>query len=243
MKYALAFPLLAGLALPALAQDLKYRSIVRYRVKADRAGDFSLNIKEYISVMKKANPDRAGSMWTSLTGPREYVLVSLYARYGELDQTEDPKLKDVAAQLAAIGSRISACVESTERYIDEVQTELSLPRSPDVPKTIRVMRTRVKMDRVNEYMNLVKTEALPAVKKSGAKVFTVSRARYGRPGNEFMSVTAIENWAALDSPPAIVQGMGQEGYQKYLAKVLPLLEESEVNIYRHMPELSYTPAK
>jgi len=245
MKYILALPLLAGLALPALAQDIKYRSVARYRVKPDRVGDFTLNIKEFISVMKKANPERAFSMWTSLTGPQEYVLVSYHAKLAELDQTmqQDPKLKDVGAQLATIGSRINACVEGGERYVDEIQTDLSLPRSADLPKTIRMLRSRVKPDRVNDYMNLVKTEALPAMKKSGAKVFTVSRMRYGRPGHEFASVTAIENWASLDSPLAMVQAMGEEGFQKYLAKAMPMMEEYEANIYRHLPDLSYTPAK
>jgi quinol monooxygenase YgiN len=245
MKCVLTLPLLVGLAGPAQAQEMKYRSIARYRLKPERAGDFALNVKEYISVMKKANPDRAFSMWTSLTGPQEYILVSYHAKYAELDQNmqQDPKLKDVTAQLATIGSRINACVDGGERYVDEVQTELSLPRSGDMPKTIRMLRARVKPDQVTNYVNLIKTEALPAMKKAGATVYTVSRARYGRPGNEFASVTAIENWAALDSTSPMVQAMGEAGYQKYLAKVMPMLDEFEANIYRHVPDLSYTPTK
>jgi quinol monooxygenase YgiN len=245
MKSVLALPLLAGLAVPALAQETKYRSVSRYRVKPDRAGDFALNIKEYISVMKKSNPERSFSTWTSLTGPQEYVLVSYHAKYAELDQNmmQDPKLKDVAAQLAAIASRINACVEGGERYVDEIQTELSLPRPAEMPKTVRMIRSRVKPDQVNNYINLIRTEALPTMKKAGAQIYTVTRMRYGRPSSEFASVTALENWAALDSPSPFVQAMGEAGYQKYLAKLAAMLDESEINLYRHMPELSYTPAK
>jgi hypothetical protein len=204
-----------------------------------------LNIKEYISVMKKANPDRAFSMWTSLTGPQEYVLVSYHAKLAELDQTmqQDPKLKDVAAQLAAIGSRINACVESGERYVDEVQTDLSLPRPSDQPKMIRLLRTQVKPDQVNNYMSLLKSESLPAMQKAGIKVYSVSRMRYGRPTSEFASVVGLESWADLDGPPPMVRALGEAGYQKYLAKLQPLVDQSEFDIYRHLPDLSYTPAK
>jgi len=245
IPYVLALPLLTGLSNLAQAQDLKYRSIARYRLKPERAGDFALNVKEYISVMKKANPDRAFSMWTSLTGPMEYILASYHAKYAELDQNpqQDPKLKDVAAQLASIGSRINACVESGERYVDEVQTDLSLPRSGDIPKTVRMVRAKVKPDQISNYVNLMKTEMLPARKKAGAPVYLVTRVRYGRPGNEFHSVSAIENWAALDSPGPVAKAMGEAGYQQYIAKVLPLLEEFEYNLYRHVPDLSYTPTK
>jgi hypothetical protein len=244
-KCLLAIPLLAGLALPAAAQEIKYRSINRYRVKPDRAGDFSLNIKEYISVMKKANPDRAFNMWMSLTGPQEYILVAYHAKYAELDQVpaQDPKLKDVAAQLATIGSRINACVETSDRYIDEVLTDLSLPRPAQLPKTIRMLRVRVKPDQITNYLALIRSESLPAMKKAGVNLYTVSRVRYGRPGNEFASVTPVENWAALDSPAPIVQALGEAGYQKYLAKALPMFDEYESNILRHLPDLSYAPTK
>lgn len=241
-----ALPLLATLALPIAAQDAKqYRSVSRYRLKPERAGDFVLNIKEYISVMKKANPDRSFSMWSSLTGPMEYVLVTYHAKYAELDQqmADDAKMKDVAAQLASIGSRINACVDSGERYIDEVQTELSLPRPAEMPKVIRVMRTRVKPDQVAAYTNLIRTEVLPAMKQAGVSSYTVARVRLGRPSSEFTSVLPVANWAELDAPAAIIRGMGDAAYQKYLAKVTPLIIESEVNLYRHMPDLSYTAAR
>lgn len=240
-----ALPVLAGLTLPVMAQDAKYRSISRLRVKPDRSGDFGLNVKEYISVLKKANPERAFSMWVSMSGPMEYILVSYHAKYSDLDYTmaNDPKMKDVGAQLTAVGSRLNACLESSERYVDEVMSDLSLPRSAEVPKMVRVIRSRVKPAQMNAYMNLLKTETLPAMKKSGAPFYGVTRIRYGRPGHEFTSFTAVDNWAALDSPAPIVQAMGEAGYQQYLARVMPLLDEFEVNLYRHMPELSYTPAK
>lgn len=90
---------------------------------------------------------------------------------------------------------------------------------------------------------MIKSEILPAHKKAGSSLFLVSRARYGRPGNEFFSVSALNNWATLDSPAPLVQAMGDAAYQKYLAKAMALLDEFEVNVYRHLPDLSYAPAK
>jgi hypothetical protein len=89
----------------------------------------------------------------------------------------------------------------------------------------------------------VSNPTAPAMKKAGVQVYTVTRMRYGRPTNEFSSATAIDNWASLDSPAPIIQALGEAGYQQYLAKVMALLGESEVNLYRHMPELSYAPSK
>lgn len=243
--FLLTLPLLAGFSVSAFAQDMKYRSVSRFRVKPDRAGDFTLNIKEYISVMKKANPDRSFSMWSAMTGPMEYILVSYHAKYAELDylMANDPKMKDVSAQLAAIGSRINACVDASERYVDEILPDLSLPRPAEMPKMVRMIRSKVKPGQANAYMDLIKSTSLPAMKKAGAKVYTFTRMRYGRPTNEFSSVTEIANWASLDGTAPIVQALGEAGYQQYLAKVMALLDESEVNLYRHMPELSYAPSK
>lgn len=219
------------------------RSVSRFRVKPDRDGDFRAGVKEYIAVLKKAGADRGFTMWASLTGPREYVLVSYHSNYAEFDQSEDPKLKEVSGQLASIGSRLNACLESSERFIDAVEPDLSLPRSGEVPKVVRVMRTLVKADRVNDYTSLVKSEWMPHVKKSGIKTYLVTRVRYGRPVSEFMSVTGLEKWADLDGQSPVVKAAGDEAYQRYLAKVRPLTDQTEVNLYRHLPDLSYVAAK
>ncbi|MGH9721432.1 MAG: hypothetical protein ACRD8O_14580 [Bryobacteraceae bacterium] len=231
----------AMLVVPALAQTGNIRSIVRYRVKPDRAADFQSAAKEFTGVLKSANYDKGGTWWVALTGPAEYVLVRHHAKWAELDVTRDPKLKEYGADLTRISARMQQCTESVERIVDEVQPDLSLPRSTEVPKMVRTLLTRVRPDKVDEYMALIKSEVLPAMKKSGAKNYVVAQTRYGAAGAEFSSSTGINSWSDLDGASPLVQAMGEARYQQFLAKLRPLVRETERNVYRHLPELSYLP--
>jgi hypothetical protein len=97
----------------------------------------------------------------------------------------------------------------------------------------------VRADMADQYMAAVKEDLLPAVRKSGLKVFVFSRARYGATTNEFHISTDLGSWSDLDSTSPVVKAMGQENYNKFLAKIRPMTIESEWNIYRYEPDLSY----
>ena len=71
---ALALGMASQVAVSAVDQPSRnIRSITRYTVKSDRAGDLSAAIKEYNVVLKKAGWDQSMSVWRSLTGPSELV--------------------------------------------------------------------------------------------------------------------------------------------------------------------------
>jgi len=236
-----ALTALIALAVPALTQERNLRSVLRVRVKPDRVGDFQAGVKEYSAILKKANSERWSTWWVSLTGPREYALVQYHAKWAELDVTQDPKLKDVAADVARIMARLLQCSEGSDRIIEQVQHDLGLPMSQETPKMVRVIRTRVRPEKVNDYMALVKSDLLPAITKSGAKLFVVARTRYGGPSSEFSSAVGINSWADLDGPPPVVRAMGEEGYRQFLAKLMPLVTETEYRMYQFLPDLSYIP--
>lgn len=236
--------LTAALALstfPALAQDGNIRSITRYRIASGKVGDFQAAMRDYNAMVKKAGSDRYYTVWQAVTGPREYVMVSYVPKLAVFDVQQDPKLKDVAGQAAAIGARIGASIESSERIIDDVLPELSLPRTPEPPKMIRSLRRVVKPESVAAYLELVKAELAPAMKKSGMKTWMTARTRLGGPRNEFRSATGLESWADLDGTAPVITAMGQAAYDRYIAKVTAMTVESEVNIYRYAPNLSYLP--
>ena len=90
-------------------------------------------------------------------------------------------------------------------------------------------------------MALVKSDVLPAAKKAGMTTFSVGQTRYGAPNTTFISVTGLNKWADMDGGASIQKAMGEEGYQRFLAKLRPLTVESEVTMYRFMPDLSYLP--
>jgi hypothetical protein len=169
--------------------------------------------------------------------------VIYYAKWAELDSTAatDPKLKDKQADVASINARIGQCLDHSERIIDVVDAELSLPRQSDPPKMIRTNRVLVRPDKVEEFRALLKAELLPAVHKAGLTTFGIARTMYGGPRNEFRGVSAISSWADLDGTSPIVKAMGQAAYDSFAAKVGALTLENEYNVYRFMPDLSYLP--
>ncbi len=241
-RCALAVAALAALAIPALAQDHPpIQSVVIYRVKADRIGDFQAALRDHKALLKQNSSTQYRTLWASQSGPREYALVRYYAKWADLDMTQDPALQDHQAEATRIFVRIGQCTESATRIISEVQPDMSITSSGEMPKMVRLIRNVVKPDRVNDYIALMKSDVMPAVKKAGLKTYVVTRTRFGGPNSEFRSVAGVDSWADMDSPAPVVRAMGDEGYQSFVAKLGPMLVETEFSIFRYMPDLSYMP--
>jgi quinol monooxygenase YgiN len=245
-KYLLFIATIAVLAMPGIAQEqpLIIRSLMRFTVMPGRTGDFRAAAKEFNEVLEKAGYNRAYTLWLSGSGPNSYVAASYATHYGDFDapSEQDPKLKDYVGQLAPIVARFDNCVESQERVIEEVQRELST-FGPDTPNLIRVLRFVVKPDRVDDFLALVKSDVLPAARQSGLKMYQVSRTRYGGVSNEFRSTAGWDKWADFDGLPAVQKAMGPEKYAEYQRKLTPMIVESQSDIYRYQPDLSYIPAR
>jgi len=231
-----------GLAASAWAQAPALRSVTSFHVKADRVADFQGAVKEYNAILKSAGYTKGDSVWTAVTGPIEYLRVQYYSKYAEMDVTRDPQLKEQAADLTRISTRIIQCTDRSERIIEQVLPDMSLPPAAEMPKMIRVIRILVKPDKISEFLALQKDEVVPAMKKSGVKAYSLARARLGAPSSEFLVVTGINNWADLDAKPALLVGMGEEAYRRFLVKTTALQVDSEANVYRFQADLSYQPA-
>jgi hypothetical protein len=229
----------AALATPAFAQQGRIQSVTFYTIKPDRVGDFQAAVKEYNAAYAKAGATHYGSVWLSLTGPRTYVVASYYEKWADLDAGPDPKLKDAAADVARINARIMACVDSYRRIIAEIQPDLSIEQSTEMPKMIRVLTTEVRPEKYREYLALVKSDILPAAQKGGLKLYEFSETMYGAPNTEVTSIVGMDNWAALDGGYGVEKALGKEGYEALRAKIRPLIVHSEYDEYRFQPELSY----
>jgi quinol monooxygenase YgiN len=245
-KSILCLATIAAVVVPTLAQQPQViiRSITRERVMPGRAGDFRAAVKEYNEVLRKAGCNRSLTVWLSASGPNNYAVATFASKYADFDNpwSNDPKLKDHASQLTSIAARINSCVESSDRIIEEVQRDLIIPGTGENPTLLRVVRYVVKPDRVDDFLALVKGELFPAAQRSGLKVYQVSRTRYGGPSTEFRTMAGWDKWADLDGLRAIQKAMGQEKYEQYMRKVTPMVVESQSDIYRYQPDLSYIPA-
>jgi quinol monooxygenase YgiN len=242
--YQCVFAIVAAAVLitPVRAQQGSISSVRFYTVKPDRTGDFLSAVKEYNSVAMKGGSTHYYSMWHSLTGANEYARVENYTKWADLDAGPDPKLKEQASQMQGIGTRITQCTESSHRIITEDMPDFSLPSGAEVPTMIRVLVTKVRPDKVNEYLALVKSDVFPLAKKAGVKGYSVAQTRYGGSSTDFVSITNLNNWADLDGGVWIQKAMGQEGYQHFLLKLRALITDSEATLYRFVPEASYIPS-
>ena len=237
----IAAALAVSLVTSAYAQTRNIRSITFVTIKPDRIGDFQAELKEVHALMKKDNSTRYSSVWMSLTGPREYAIVSYHSKWSELDEGADSATKEDAAELARLQTRMVDCASSWRRTIDVIQPDLSLPPSAEMPKMVRVLTTLVRADKYQDYLDLIKSDVLPAAKKGGLTTYLFAETKFGAPSNQVSSVIAMDKWAELDEPFGIEKALGKDGYKALLVKIRPLIIRSEVNEYRFQPELSYLP--
>jgi hypothetical protein len=230
--------------LQAQSKPPTIRTIVTYTVRSDRAGDMAAAIKEYNAILKKAQWDKAYTIWRSTSGPGSLVRVDYYEKWADLDRqiTADPKLKEYLVDLARVNTRIAESFLSSNRVIDVVNPDMST-LSSDIPKMVMVWVAHAKPGKMSEVVALEKDEYLPAVKAAGIKDYSFAATRFGGPNGEIRAVTGIQNWAGFDEPNPIRKAMGDEKYRAFSEKMGTLLEDYRYDTYRFDPELSYIPAQ
>ena len=228
---------------PATAQDANIRSVTFYTVKPERVGDFMAEIKSYNALLAKSGSTLYSSTWVSLTGDHVYAHVIYHKSWAELDSSmmTDPKMKDQAMDLTRTSMRIGDCAVSTRRVIEEVMPDLSSPSNGDVPKMIRVLQTQVRPEKMNEYLDLIKNEIVPAIKKGGTTDYSYAEGRLGESNLTVTSVVGFNSWADLDAGVGAQKGLSKDGYQDLVAKVRSLIVQSQFDVYRYEPDLSYLP--
>jgi quinol monooxygenase YgiN len=233
---------LGAVAAPAWAQG-DIRSVTHVRVKRDRTADFQAAVRDMIELHKKAGASRAFTTWSSATGPSEFVVVSHMAKFADMDQTMDPKMKDHQFAMAAIGARLNSCAESMETEIHTMVPELTSPMGATPPPFVRTIRTTAAPGKVNDVLEVYKTDLAPAWKKAGITAYGVARIRYGAPSNQVHTFTAMKGWADLDGPPPVETAMGTAAYQQFMTKVRAITLRTEYTIYRYRASMSYIPAQ
>lgn len=129
------------------AQGRNIRTVLFVKVKMDQEDSWKAAVKDYAALVKKAGSEQGFTVWQSQSGPYEYGVVWYSAKWKEKDE-DDPKLKPVAAEMAALFARLNTQTDSLEYWIDEMQPDMMIS-SKEIPKMVRTGRTRVvsgKMD-------------------------------------------------------------------------------------------------
>lgn len=104
------------------------------------------------------------------------------------------------------------------------------------PTRLRVQVTHVKPDMVQQWQNVIRTDAIPAQKKAGM-AFRHTWADGGPfgEGATFITVQPVTNFAQFDQPNAITRVLGAEGSAKYQARLQPTVVSSRAWIETLQP--------
>lgn len=236
----LVVTMILAFTVPCLAQG-NIRTILLVKVKTGHSDSWKAGVKDYVATVKKAGSEQEFTVWESQSGPNMHAVVWHSTKWKELGE-DDPKLKSSEAEIAALFRRLDYDTDSLETWIDELQPDLML-QSKQVPAFVRTGRTRVIPSKMDEFKALLRDQVVPALKKGGATDFGIAIARFGTPNNETHSYLGLSGWGDLDGPFGAEKGMTAAEYKAFLAKVTPLIEGTEWDIWKYEPDLSYIPAK
>jgi len=99
-----------------------------------------------------------------------------------------------------------------------------------------VIRTTLKPGVMAEYMNLMKSEVVPAYKKAGVKTFVQITPGYG---DGAVATVIPTSWKDIDEGNVLVKALGQDGFAALMKKLDALIVKRQVDLYQYRPRLSY----
>ena len=109
------------------------------------------------------------------------------------------------------------------------------------PQRILVQVTQVKPEMAAAFENLIKTELVPAAKKSGQPFrWTYTNGPVGGPGFSYTAVTPVADFTIFDQPngPAARRAMGETAWSAYQAKLRPMIVSTESSLLTLRQDLS-----
>lgn len=229
----------------AQAQAPAYRVIDFCELHPGQGGNAAAAYREYAEQLKKAGWDRDRLVLRSQSGPQTMAVVRYYRSHADMSLgTGYPaKLQNNAATMNLILARLNATCARMHREIDLVIPELFSGSVGDPPRYYQRAKVTVKPEKIDEFRTALLSDIGPAIKKSGAKRYVAAQAEFGVARSVFSIAYSIESLASLDKESAIATAMGKDGYQRYLAKVRPLITEAVYDLWEYMPDLSYIAPK
>lgn len=241
-----------ALCVTGAAQSPNLVRIVRLTVKADRVDEWMDAQKTLNAAYKKAGVWR--TVYRTVYGNTlEFVVASPVDSYASLDDAGplfggsygfDIMRKGgmPETQIARLSARTQQCMESRQVSIERpfAPAQISTPGAP-MPALIRVARTRVRPGMVDQYLELLKNEFTPAVKRVGVSRVRVRRVEIGGNREEVTLSYGIQKMGELDGELHLARALGPDGYKKYLEKLYNLIVSRESVIRAYQPEFSNPP--
>jgi hypothetical protein len=109
--------------------------------------------------------------------------------------------------------------------------------TPPATTRYQVTVVRLKPDMVDEWINLQKTEVIPAQKKGGVTQRTVLQTAIGN-AFEYSILTPYPSFAALDGPGVNAKALGAEGAARLAAKIRKCVDVQRSYLINRIDDLA-----
>jgi hypothetical protein len=220
------------------------RSLVRItQVKPEMASEWlAIQKNEVNPALKKAGVASRTVLETVLGNPYEYVSITPFSNYSELDG-DNPVVKALGQEGAArLLAKTRRCIVSQSTFVStRVEDSTSMPKT--APAVWTSARYRVNPGKNQDYENFLKTDIMPvyAKAKAAGKITGYSLSRRGPGANtrDRTMVTYSDKIASMEAGTALTQMIGQEATAKLMAKGASLASLVEVVVRKRVPDLSY----
>lgn len=229
--------------MPATAAAPHFVMLTIVDVRPDMMADYvALQKNETIPALQKGGLEwreawRAGAFGT----PYTVAYVAPLKSFADLDGPS-PIVKALGEDGAkAYMAKVTKLVTNTRRYALRGRPDLGYKgaEGQPMPKLGVLASVEVSNGRMMEYESLLKTEWVPALKKAGVPMYSVSQVVFGGSISEYFTFTPIENYAQLDKGHPITQSLGEAGVNKLMARLGASVHRAERMIIRYDEELSF----
>lgn len=244
-KIAASILTLVGLtaAMPGLclAQNSEWLRVNTYRVKPEMVPEWESLLKnEVMPAYKKAGiPFLAVWDTANFGAGNEYVAASPIAKLADLDGPS-PLSKVLAPEvLGGLLTRARKCLAESRSVAVINHPELSISHEMQEPPVMAIVTTvHVAAGRNGDFANLLKTEVVPAYKKADVQQYWVYETVYGGDAGEWTTLLLYKKYADLEAGPPLIKAMGQEGYEKFLAKTAGIITSAHRSLTHYRADLS-----
>ena len=211
-------------------------------VKPDALNDWlTLQQKETIPALKKIGIPAREAWTTSVFGEGfQYFFSTPIDKFAAYDNPQGPMVRALGQEGARIyNEKVRKMILSQQTLAITVLPESIIPPPSYQPKFMVLNFAYVTPGRGNEYLNYLRNELMPVIRKAKPVGFGVSRTLHGGDANEFATARYMEKMADLDGPNLPQQVLGDKAGA--LAPAAGVVQRQERRIYRYVPNLSFGP--
>jgi hypothetical protein len=171
-----------------------------------------------------------------------FVTVQPVTNYAQFDQPNAIQRALGPESAAKYNARIQPTIVATHARIDTYQANDSIEsRAATAPPLIIVQTWQTLPGKLQEFLELWRSEYLPRYRKAGVRDVWVHTASFGAPLGQVTIVRPIGKYAELDQTPGLLQrgGLTPDAAAKVNARRATLATGSNQTVLRYVPELSY----